>query len=85
MHETHMVTYYHNLYKSRGAKLKVSPPPLLIGKKSLLLGKKGLVFAERASSVSDRIHHSFTSWCRFVSSFSKVCFETYFRVNSNNM
>ena len=53
MHETHMVTYYHNLYKSRDAKLKVCPPPLLIGKKSLLLGKKGLAFAERASSVSD--------------------------------
>ena len=38
------VTYNRNVYKSRDAKLKFSPPPLLIGKKSLLFGKEGLAF-----------------------------------------
>ena len=39
-----MVTFYRNVYKSCDAKLKLSPPPLLIGMKSLLFGKKGLAF-----------------------------------------
>ena len=44
--ETHVVTFYRNVYKSCDAKLKLSPPPLLIGMKSLLFGKKGLAFVD---------------------------------------